>query len=58
MVQMSHNHAAISNASPANSSVKTTNALIQLKFVMVKISAVTIRRKVPIAIDLFALINT
>lgn len=58
MVQMSQNHAEISNVNQASFSVKIANALIQLKFVMDKINVVTIRKRAPIANDSSVLKNT
>lgn len=57
-IRMSHNHVEILNVNQANSSAKITNALIQFRFVMDKISVVTIRKRVPTANDSFVLINT
>lgn len=54
---MSHRHAETLNVNQASISAKMEIALIQFKFVMVKINAVIIQKKVKIAIVLFALIN-
>lgn len=58
MVRMSQIHAETLNVNRASFSVKTTNVLIQLKFVMDKINVVIIRKRAPIANDSSVLRNT
>lgn len=55
---MSQIHVETLNVNRASFSVKTTNVLIQLKFVMDKINVVIIRKRAPIANVLSVLRNT